>query len=143
MSTTLAPQPTGTRALGRSAAAITAALVANAGLSLATDQLLHVLDVYPPWGQPMHEPGLNLLALAYRTAYGVAAGVVVARLAPRAPMRHAAILGVIGLALATLGAVAAITQYDLGPDWYPVALAATALPTVMLGAAWHGRRRRP
>ena len=142
MSTPITLEPTGTVRSSRSVVAVAAALVANAGLSLATDQLLHELEVYPPWGEPMHEPGLNLLALAYRIIYGVAAGVVVAHLAPRAPMRHAAILGVIGLALATLGAVAAITQYDFGPDWYPVALAVTSLPTVMLGAAWHGRRRR-
>ena len=32
-------------------------------LSLGTDQALHVLRVYPPWGQPMHPPWLNLLAL--------------------------------------------------------------------------------
>jgi hypothetical protein len=142
MSTLLALEPNGSSRLGRSVAAIAAAIAANAGLSLATDQLFHVLGVYPPWGQPMHEPGLNALALAYRIAYGVLAGAVVAHLAPRAPMRHAAILGVIGLTLATLGAVAAITQYDLGPDWYPVALAAVSFPTVWLGAAWRGRRRR-
>ena len=90
----------------------------------------------------MHEPGLNALALAYRMVYGVLAGVVVARLAPRAPTRHAAILGAIGTALATVGAVIGITQYDLGPDRYPVALALVSSPTVWLGAAWCGRRRR-
>jgi len=142
MSTALAFGPTGTRRLGRSAVAIAAAVVANAGLSLATDQLFHVLGVYPAWGEPMHEPGLNALALAYRIGYGVVAGVVVARLAPREPMRHAAILGVVGLVLATLGAVVATTQYDLGPAWYPIALAVVSLPTVWLGAAWHERRRR-
>ena len=132
----------GSRGLGRSVAAIAAALVANAVLSLATDQFLHVLAVYPPWGQPMHEPALNALALGYRIVYGVLAGVIVARLAPRAPMRHAAVLGVIGTALATLGAIAAITRYDLGPAWYPILLAVVSFPTVWLGARLHGRRRR-
>ena len=130
------------RPLARSIAAVAAAVLVNAALALATDQLLHVLDVYPPWGVPMHEPELNALALAYRVAYGVAAGVVVARLAPHAPMRHAATLGVVGLVLTTLGAAAALTQYDLGPAWYPIALAAVSFPTVWLGAAWHERRRR-
>jgi hypothetical protein len=36
----------------------------------------------------------------------------------------------------------AMTQYDLGPAWYPVALALVSFPTVWLGAAWHERRRR-
>ena len=138
----LALEPKGTRRLGASVAAVAAAIVANAGLSLATDQLLHMLGVYPPWGQPMPEAGLNALALAYRIAYGVVAGVVVAHLAPRAPMRHAAVVGAIGLTLATLGAAVAITQYDLGPDWYPIALALVSFPTVWFGAAWHERRRR-
>jgi hypothetical protein len=142
MSLPVALAPARSRPLARSAAAVVAAVVVNAALSLATDQLLHVLGVYPPWGVPMHEPALNALALAYRVVYGVVAGVVVARLAPHAPMRHAAVLGGVGLALATLGAVAALTRYDLGPAWYPIALAAVAFPTVWLGAAWHERRRR-
>jgi hypothetical protein len=142
MSVPLILEPNGTRRLGRSVLAIVAAFVANAALSLATDQLFHVLGVYPPWGQPMYAPGPNALALAYRIAYGLAAGVIVAQLAPRAPMRHAVLLGVIGCAFATLGAVVAITQYDLGPDWYPLALALVSFPTVWLGAAWHERRRR-
>ncbi len=32
------------------------------------------------------------------------------------------------------------TPHDLGPAWYPVALAVLAYPTVRLGAAWHERR---
>jgi hypothetical protein len=119
------------------------AVVANVVLSLATDQLFHVLAVYPPWGQPMYEPGLNALALSYRIVYGVLGGAIVSRLAPRAPMRHAMILGVIGTVVATLGAVVAITRYDLGPSWYPISLAVVALPTTWLGAKWgEGERRR-
>lgn len=142
MSVPLVLHSNGTRRLGRSVVAIAAAFVANAALSLATDQLLHVLGVYPPWGQPMYAPGQNALALAYRIGYGLVAGVIVAHLAPRAPMRHATILGVIGFAFATLGAVVTITQYDLGPDWYPIALALASFPAVWLGAAWYERRRR-
>jgi hypothetical protein len=128
------------RNLGRSIGAVAAALLANVVLSLATDQLFHALAVYPPWGEPMPEPSLNLLALAYRTVFGVVAGYVAARLAPRAPMRHVAVLGAIALVMATAGAVVAITRYDLGPDWYPIALALLAFPTVWLGGAVHRRR---
>jgi hypothetical protein len=142
MSAPLVLQSNRTRRLGRGILAIAAAFIANAALSLATDQLFHVLGVYPPWGQPMYAPVPNALALTYRIGYGLLAGVIVARLAPRAPMRHATILGVIGLAFATLGAVVTIAQYDLGPDWYPIALALVSFPTVWLGAAWYERRRR-
>ena len=117
------------------------AVVANVVLSLATDQLFHVLAVYPRWGVPMYEPGLNALALSYRIVYGVLGGAIVSRLAPRAPMRHAMILGIIGTVVATLGAVVTITRYDLGPSWYPIALAVVALPTTWLGAKWEERRR--
>jgi hypothetical protein len=117
------------------------AVVANVVLSLATDQLFHVLAIYPPWGQPMYEPGLNALALSYRIVYGVLGGFIVSRLAPRAPMRHAMILGVIGTVVATLGAVVTIARYDLGPSWYPISLAVVALPTSWLGAKWEERRR--
>jgi hypothetical protein len=137
---TLESQPA--RRFGRSVIAMVAAVVANVVLSLATDQLLHVLAVYPPWGQPMYEPALNALALSYRIVYGVLGGAIVAHLAPRAAMRHAMILGVIGTAVATAGAVVTITQYDLGPSWYPIALAVAALPTTWLGAKWEERRRR-
>jgi len=52
-----------------SVAAVVAGFGSVAALSLATDQLLHVLEVYPPWGEPMHDPALNLLALFYRILY--------------------------------------------------------------------------
>ncbi len=104
-------------------------------LSLGTDQLLHVLDVYPPWGQPMHEPALNLLALGYRVVYGVFGSYLAARLAPNRPMRHAVILGVIGFFLSLAGAIGALSMTDLGPSWYPIALVLTTLPGAWLGGA--------
>jgi hypothetical protein len=121
-----------TRHLGRSTMAVLVGFVSVVVLSLGTDQVLHVLEVYPPWGEPMNDPGLNLLALAYRCVYGVLGAYIAARLAPRNPMRHALILGGIGFVLSTAGAVSASTM-NLGPIWYPVALVITALPTAWLG----------
>jgi hypothetical protein len=135
---TQGPRP---RRLGRSVAAYLGAFLAVAALSLATDQLLHSLGVYPPWNQPMHDPGLNLLALAYRIVYGVLGGYLVARLAPSEPMRHAVVLGVVGLILSSIGAVVA-TQHEMGPLWYPIALALTALPASWLGGALYLRQLR-
>jgi hypothetical protein len=117
----------------RSVAAIFLAFIAVFVLSLGTDQLLHVLQVYPPWGQPMWDPGLNLLALSYRIAYTVLGGYIAARLAPYDPMRHAVVLGVIGFVLAAAGAIYAINRGDLGPSWYPIALALTSVPSTWLG----------
>jgi len=59
------------RNLLRSTGAVLLGFIAVVVLSLGTDQVLHALDVYPPWGQPMHATGLVLLALSYRLVYGV------------------------------------------------------------------------
>jgi hypothetical protein len=128
------------RRLGRSVAAVVVALVANVVVTTATDQLFHVLDVYPPWGQPMPDAGDNALALAYRTVYAVLGGWLAARLAPRAPVRHALAYGGVGLVLSAIGAYVAITRFDLGPDWYPLLLVVVAVPAAWLGGALHGRR---
>lgn len=116
-----------------------AGFVAVVVLSLGTDQVLHVFGVYPPWGEPMHDPGLNLLALSYRTVYAVAGSYVTARLAPHSPMGHAMAVGILGLVVGTAGAVATIPM-DLGPAWYPIALALSALPCAWLGGVLIRRR---
>lgn len=139
---TSAALPSQSRRLGRSTAAILAGFLSVAILSLVTDQILHVLHVYPPWGQPMWDPRLNLLALAYRTVYTIFGGYLTARLAPRAPMRHVAIVGLIGTVMATAGAIAAIRLADLGPNWYPIALAVSGFPCVWLGGLINQARPR-
>lgn len=131
--TATVPRP---RNLWRSTGAILLAFVIVVVISLATDQLFHVLDVYPPWGEPMNDPGDNLLALFYRCVYGVLGAYIAARLAPRNPMRHAMILGAIGFVVSVLGAIVAI-RMKMGPSWYPITLALTALPTAWLGGVLH------
>lgn len=86
----------------------------------------------------MHDPGLNLLALAYRIVYTVVGGYITARFAPHNPMRHALALGVVGLVAGAAGAIATIPM-GLGPSWYPVALVIIALPCTWLGGALHSR----
>jgi hypothetical protein len=112
------------RRLGRSVLAVFAGFVVVVVLSLGTDEVLHLLKVYPPWGVPMYEPGLNLLALTYRSVFTFIGGYVTARLAPHSPMRHVLVGCGIGLVLGSLGVVAATTA-ELGPIWYPVAVAIT------------------
>ena len=132
MTTTIAPP----RNLLRSMGAVLLGFIAVVVLSLATDQVLHSLEVYPPWGQPMHATGLVLLALSYRIVYGVLGSYIAARFAPRNPMRHAMALGVVGFVLSTAAAIATIPM-SLGPSWFPIALVLTALPCAWLGGALH------
>lgn len=77
-----------------------------------------------------------VLATIYRSAYGVIASYIVARLAPNRPMLHAMIGGFIGLLASIAGAIATWNR-GLGPHWYPVALVVLAVPP-----AWVGGRLR-
>lgn len=128
------------RHLPRSFLAVFVGFITIAGASLGVDQLLHTLQVYPPWDQPLTDSRLLILALGYRTAFGVLGSYVTAALAPRHPMRHALVLGMIGLVLSTLGALATL-PLNLGPMWYPIALVITALPTAWAGGKLYGARQ--
>jgi hypothetical protein len=120
--------------------AILAGLVVVVALSLGADEVLHLLNIYTPWGEPMYQPGLNLLALSYRAVFTVIGGYVTAKLATHSPMRHVAIGAGIGLGLGVLGVVAAIAVGGLGPIWYPVAIAVTGPPCTLLGGPLYVRR---
>jgi hypothetical protein len=134
MTISMTATPAPSRRLVRSVAALVFGFVAVVVLSLGTDEVLHLLKVYPPWNQPMYDRGLCLLALSYRIVYTVLGSCIAAWYAPHAPMGHALILGAVGTVVGTAGAIATIPM-DLGPAWYPIAIAATALPCAWLGGA--------
>ncbi len=115
----------------RRTAAVLAGFLSVAVLSLATDQALHLLKMYPPLG----------IALSYRLAYGVVGGYVTARFAPFAPIHHAVVLGMVAFLAAAAGAIITILL-TLTPAWYPIALALTALPTAALGGVLYCKKSR-
>jgi len=119
------------RRIGRSILAVLAGIVVGAALSLGTDALLKAFGVFPKLGNQMSDP-LFLLATAYRIVYGILGSYVIARLAPDRPMQHALIGGVLGLVVSIIGAVVTWNR-DLGPHWYPIGLAVTALPCAWVG----------
>jgi hypothetical protein len=127
--------------MARSVLAVVAGLVFIFLTHLGTDQVLHVLGVFPPWGQPMNDPALNLLALSYRVVLSVAGCALAARLAPDTPFAHAELLGIIGTVLSALGVYAATTA-DLGPIWYPLALMVSSIPCGWAGGWLVQRSRR-
>jgi len=117
----------------RTVGAVLVGLLAVIVLSLGTDILMHATGVFPPWFQPMSTP-LWLLATAYRIVYGVVGGYITARLAPERPVKHALILGVVGLVLSVAGAVGTWNAGpEFGPRWYPLVLVLIAVPTAWLG----------
>jgi len=121
----------GPRRLGRSVVALLAGFVVGIVLSLGTDVALHKAGLAPPLSEVWSNQ-LLLLATAYRTVYSIVASYVVARLAPNRPMGHALVGGAIGFFVGILGAAAAWNR-NLGPHWYPVALAVIALPSAWIG----------
>lgn len=117
---------------GKSIMAIATGLVVIFVLSLAVDQVMHMLGVYPGWGRPMPDAGDCALALSYRTVINIFGCWLAARMAPARPMKHALILGGIGVVLSMAGLLAAMSIY-MGPLWYPALLVLEALPCAWLG----------
>lgn len=105
-------------------------------LSVATDFVLETFGVFPGFEEQLahglYITWMLVLALVYRSIYTVIGGYVTAVLAPNRPMRHAVILGIIGIAAATLGAIATWGK-GLGPEWYSISLIVFALPCTWLG----------
>jgi peptidoglycan/LPS O-acetylase OafA/YrhL len=123
------------RRTGASIGAVLAGIAAGVVLSLGTDSALRAAGIFSPLGQqPPMSDSLFVLATAYRIVYGVAGGYIIARLAPDRPMQHTLVGGGIGLVVSIVGAVATWNhEPPLGPRWYSLALAVTALPCAWLG----------
>ena len=117
--------------IARSILAVFAGLLAVVVLSEGTDAVLRTANIFPPRDDvAAYTTGMLLAATVYRTLAGVVGGYTAAALAPMQPLRHAIILGLIGLALSATGA---IVMWGVAPAWYPIALAVLALPSAWLG----------
>lgn len=117
----------------RSLGAVVAGLLIIFVFSLGTDVVMHATGIFPPWFQPMAGP-LWVFAFAYRSVYAVLGAYVTARLAPNNPMKHAMLLGVIGVVFSMAGLAATWNAGpEYGPRWYPIALVASALPCAWIG----------
>src|SRR5438128_6168199 len=128
--------------MNKSIRAVVAGVLVIVGLTTVVDIVLHLAGVYPPLDQPIGT-SQALLATSYRTVISVAGAWLTARLAPSKPMKHALILGYVGVVLGLVGLVATWNK-GLGPRWYPVALVVLAVPQCWVGGkiyeAWSQRR---
>ena len=114
----------------KSIGAVLGGMVTIVALSTGTDWLLERLGIFPPPEQGLFIAWMLLLALVYRSVYAVAGGYITAMLAPDRPMRHAIILGIIGVAASIVGT---IVGWDLSAHWYPILLIITSLPCTWIG----------
>lgn len=119
----------------RSVLAIVVGFIVIALLAFGADGILRsaVPDAYDPTGRVTSVPIL-ILSLAYVGIFAITGCYLAARLAPGNPMRHALILGALGLVFNIAGAAA---MWDTAPAWYH----ATAIALVM-PYAWIGGRIR-
>jgi hypothetical protein len=81
---------------------------------------METLGIFPPADQGLYITWMLVAALVYRSIYAVAGGYVTARLAPDQPIRHAIILGIIGMVASVLGAIAGwdlLLLLCLAPGW--------------------------
>ncbi len=102
-----------------------------------TDAILEGAGVLPK-GNLFVGTGLILIVIGYRAVFSFIGCYLTAKLAPRNPMKHALILGLIGLVLSSVGAIVAA---DLGPAWYAWTLAVIALPIAWLGGKLYELRK--
>ena len=115
----------------RSIGAVAAGVFVIIAVTTLVDVLFHAVGVFPPMDQPIDDR-LALLATAYRIVISVGGAWLTARLAPNQPMKHALILGYVGVVLGLVGVIATWNM-GLGPRWYPVALAVLAIPQCWAG----------
>ena len=111
--------------------AVVAGVLVIIVVTTLVDIVLHVTGVFPPMDQPIND-ALALLATSYRVVISIGGAWVTARLAPEKPMKHAIILGCVGVVLGLVG-VLATWNLELGPRWYPIALVALAIPQCWVG----------
>ncbi|GLC24178.1 hypothetical protein [Roseisolibacter agri] len=81
-------------------------------------------------GGRLDDVGLLLLTQLYVFVYATFGCWLTARLAPSRPMRHALILGALGLAFNVAGTIA---MWDTAPAWYHVVALALVMPAAWLG----------
>jgi hypothetical protein len=121
---------------GKSVWAVVAGVLVIIVVTTLVDIVLHKAGVFPPMDQPIDDR-LALLATSYRFIISVGGAWLTARLAPDKPMKHALILGCVGVVLGLIGVVAT-WNLALGPRWYPIALVVLAIPQCWAGGWIHG-----
>ncbi len=111
--------------------AVVAGVLVIIVVTTLVDIVLHATGVFPPMSQPISD-ALAALATAYRIVISIGGAWLTARLAPDKPVKHAMILGYVGVVLGLVGLVVT-WNLGLGPRWYPILLVLLAIPQCWAG----------
>ena len=114
----------------KSIGAVVAGFFALVILSVITDSILEKAGIMKTDPFVENPAWLIAIIILYRTIFNTCGCYLAARLAPNKPMKHAIILGVIGVVLTVVGLVVA---WDIPPRWYPISLILLTLPAAWLG----------
>ncbi|TGL63006.1 hypothetical protein [Leptospira sarikeiensis] len=122
----------------KSIGAVFLGILINAIPAISIDAVLHSTGVYPPMGVRMSDP-LFALAFSYRFALALIGGMGTAKFAPKSPIVHVWILGIIGTLASTAGH---LQMGHLGPSWYSIGLIVISIPISLLGAQFYLKNRK-
>lgn len=122
----------------KSIGAIIAGFAVLVILSSITDQSLEKAGIMKT--EPFADNPIWLIAIIilYRTIFNTFGCYLTALLAPNKPMKHAIILGIIGVVLSIVGLIA---MWDIPPRWYPITLILLSLPAAWLGGKMAMKRK--
>lgn len=115
----------------RSIAAVVVGFLLIGCLAFGTDMVLK--SIRPEWfaenGAVSSTPVL-LFMMVYVAIYAIAGCYLAGRIAPSNPMKHALILGVLGLLFNIMNTV---TLWDTAPAWFHIASLALVMPYAWIG----------
>lgn len=117
--------------MARSIGAIVAGFLLIAILSFGTGAIVESMnpDAFTARGVT-EDVTMLLLAILYVGVYAIAGCYLTGRLAPNRPLRHAMILGILGLIFNVMGTIA---MWDTAPVWYHVVSLLLVLPYAYIG----------
>ena len=129
--------------MGRSIVAIAAGFFFIMILSFGMDAILRaaVPEAFDAAGRT-DSVGMLVFSLLYVGVFAITGCYIAARLAPNHPMRHALILGGLGLILNIVGTT---VMWDSAPAWYHIIAIAVVMPYAWIGGWLRERQlgRRP
>ena len=119
-----------TKDILKSVGAVLAGLIFIGITHTGMDAILENTGVLPK-GNLHVGTGLILIVIGYRAVLSLIGCYITALLAPKSPMKHALALGIVGVLLSTVGAIATANM-NLGPSWYAWTLVVISLPIAWL-----------